>query len=85
MLPSVALRMNPGEQVIFEGHPSWRSIIGFYIKGILVTAALALLVGLVTMVIDDEVDQGLVTIVAVVGRRDHRSSSGSSSGSRPIT
>jgi uncharacterized membrane protein YdbT with pleckstrin-like domain len=63
----MALRMNPGEQVIFEGHPSWRSILGFYIKGILITAAIALLVGLVTMVIDDEADTGLITIVAVVG------------------
>jgi uncharacterized membrane protein YdbT with pleckstrin-like domain len=67
MLPPVALRMNPGEQVIFEGHPSWRSILGFYIKGLLVTAGIALVVALVTMVIDDEVDKGLVTIVAIVG------------------
>ena len=67
MLPPMALRMNPGEQVIFEGHPSWRSIIGFYIKGILITAALALVVGLVTMVVGDEVDKGLVTIIAVAG------------------
>ena len=41
-------KLNPGEQVIFEGHPSWRSILGFYIKGILITAAIALVVGLVT-------------------------------------
>ena len=63
----MALRMNPGEQVIFEGHPSWRSILGFYIKGILITAALALLVGLVTLVLEDDVNTGLVTIVAVAG------------------
>src|SRR3954452_8624585 len=25
-----------GEQVIFEGHPSWRSILAFYFKGLLV-------------------------------------------------
>ncbi len=24
----------PGESIIFEGHPSWRSILGFYIKGL---------------------------------------------------
>ena len=33
----MALKLSPGEQVIFEGHPSWRSILGFYLKGILVT------------------------------------------------
>jgi uncharacterized membrane protein YdbT with pleckstrin-like domain len=63
----MAPKLNPGEQVIFEGHPSWRSIIGFYIKGILITAALALVVGLVTMLTGDEADAGLVTAVAVAG------------------
>jgi len=31
----------PGEHIIFEGHPSWRSIMGFYIKGLLVVAVAA--------------------------------------------
>jgi uncharacterized membrane protein YdbT with pleckstrin-like domain len=35
-MPSVDL--SPGERVIFEGHPSWRAIIGFYLKGILIAA-----------------------------------------------
>ena len=42
------MELESGEQVIFEGHPSWRSIIGFYIKGLLigaVVAAVARLVG----------------------------------------
>jgi uncharacterized membrane protein YdbT with pleckstrin-like domain len=63
----VAPKLNPGEQVIFEGHPSWRSILGFYAKGILVTAAVALAVALVTSLIEDEADTGLVWIVALVG------------------
>jgi uncharacterized membrane protein YdbT with pleckstrin-like domain len=33
-----AVNLSPGEQVIFEGHPSWRAIIGFYLKGVLVAA-----------------------------------------------
>jgi uncharacterized membrane protein YdbT with pleckstrin-like domain len=48
----------PGEHVIFEGHPSWRSILGFYIKGLLITAV----AGGVTLLIDD----GLVPVVVVV-------------------
>ncbi len=28
--------LSAGEQVIFEGHPSWRAILGFYLKGLLV-------------------------------------------------
>lgn len=33
-----SLNLSPGEQVIFRGHPSWRAILGFYLKGILVAA-----------------------------------------------
>jgi uncharacterized membrane protein YdbT with pleckstrin-like domain len=38
--------LEAGEHVIFEGHPSWRSILGFYLKGlvfVLVAAAVAYL------------------------------------------
>jgi uncharacterized membrane protein YdbT with pleckstrin-like domain len=63
----VSLRLSPGEQVIFEGHPSWRAILGFYIKGVVVTAVIAALVALVTLVLDDEVNSALVVIVAIVG------------------
>ncbi len=31
--------LNPGEAVIFEGRPSWRSILGFYVLGLLAAAA----------------------------------------------
>jgi uncharacterized membrane protein YdbT with pleckstrin-like domain len=27
--------LHPGEQIIYEGHPSWRSILGYYIKGLI--------------------------------------------------
>ena len=33
-----ALNLSPGEQVIFRGHPSWRAILGFYLKGVLIAA-----------------------------------------------
>lgn len=33
--------LHPGEQILFEGHPSWRGVMSFYIKGFLV----ALIVG----------------------------------------
>jgi uncharacterized membrane protein YdbT with pleckstrin-like domain len=38
-----ALNLSPGEQVIFQGHPSWRAILGFYLKGILVAAIVGVL------------------------------------------
>jgi uncharacterized membrane protein YdbT with pleckstrin-like domain len=34
----MALNLSAGEQVIFQGHPSWRAILGFYLKGILIAA-----------------------------------------------
>jgi uncharacterized membrane protein YdbT with pleckstrin-like domain len=34
----MGLNLSPGERVIFQGHPSWRAILGFYLKGILVAA-----------------------------------------------
>ncbi|MEA2427016.1 MAG: hypothetical protein QOF37_644 [Thermoleophilaceae bacterium] len=35
--------LQPGERVIYEGHPSWRSILGFYILGLLAVAAAAVI------------------------------------------
>ena len=32
--------LESGEHLIFQGHPSWRSILGFYLKGLLVVAVL---------------------------------------------
>ena len=63
----MAPKLHPGERILYEGHPSWRAILDFYIKGILATAALALVVGVVTNVFGDETDTGLVTIIAFVG------------------
>jgi len=38
-----------GEKVIFEGHPSWRSILSFYIKGLLI----AILAGVIVHFVAD--------------------------------
>ncbi|HMI80212.1 MAG TPA: PH domain-containing protein [Solirubrobacterales bacterium] len=43
----MSLNLSPGEQVIFEGHPSWRAILGFYLKGILVAIVLGVIANLV--------------------------------------
>ncbi|HWW67077.1 MAG TPA: PH domain-containing protein [Solirubrobacterales bacterium] len=39
----MGLNLSPGEQVIFQGHPSWRALLGFYLKGILVAAIVGLI------------------------------------------
>ena len=63
----VALRLSPGEKVIFQGHPSWRAILGFYLKGIVVTALIAAIVALFTALFSDDVDKGLVAVIVVAG------------------
>jgi len=42
----VSVKLHPGEQVIFEGHPSWRGILAFYMKGILIAAIVGVIVSL---------------------------------------
>jgi len=55
-----------GEHILFEGHPSWRSIIGFYIAGLLGVALAGAIAAGVTRVIGDEVDWGVVAVVVLV-------------------
>jgi uncharacterized membrane protein YdbT with pleckstrin-like domain len=43
----VGLNLSAGEQVIFEGHPSWRAILGFYLKGLLIAVILGVIAKLI--------------------------------------
>ena len=40
--------LHPGEEIVFEGHPSWRSTLRFYVLGLLGAAVIGAIVGLVT-------------------------------------
>src|ERR1700712_5750465 len=31
--------LHPGEQIVFDGHPSWRGVLSFYLKGLLIALA----------------------------------------------
>ena len=63
----MAPKLHPGERILYEGHPSWRSILDFYIKGILLTAVIALVVGFISSLGEGGADSGLVTVIALVG------------------
>jgi uncharacterized membrane protein YdbT with pleckstrin-like domain len=56
------LDLQAGEKVIYQGHPSWRAIIGFYLKGTLVAAGAGVLAGL----IDSSTGLGILTFVVIV-------------------
>ena len=60
--------LHPGEQVVFEGHPSWRALLSFYIGGIAGAAAIGVIVALVTStIVGVLVGAGLIGLVVVVG------------------
>ena len=56
------MELQSGERVIYQGHPSWRAIIGFYLKGALVGVA----AGVIAALIDSSVGLGIVTFVVIV-------------------
>jgi uncharacterized membrane protein YdbT with pleckstrin-like domain len=39
--------LHPGEQVVFEGHPSWRALLSFYVGGIVAAIAVGIVVALI--------------------------------------
>jgi uncharacterized membrane protein YdbT with pleckstrin-like domain len=45
--PRVTINLHPGERILFEGHPSWRAILGFYLKGLLVAVILGVIAKLI--------------------------------------
>jgi uncharacterized membrane protein YdbT with pleckstrin-like domain len=54
--------LQSGEKVIYEGHPSWRAILGFYLMGI----AIGLAVGFVVK-LADSTGTGIVVGAAIIG------------------
>jgi uncharacterized membrane protein YdbT with pleckstrin-like domain len=54
--------LQSGERVIYQGHPSWRAILGFYLKGIAITAIAGVIAALV-----DDTSTGVIAAAAIVG------------------
>jgi uncharacterized membrane protein YdbT with pleckstrin-like domain len=63
-MPGVDL--HPGEQVVFEGHPSWRALLSFYLGGVAGAVVIAVVVGLVTSFFAGLV-VGVVLVAGVLG------------------
>jgi uncharacterized membrane protein YdbT with pleckstrin-like domain len=58
--------LEPGEQVFFHGHPSWRSMLAFYIRGLLAAILVGVIVGLITRATGDSVQLGWVAPAVLV-------------------
>jgi uncharacterized membrane protein YdbT with pleckstrin-like domain len=60
--------LHPGEQVVFEGHPSWRGLLSFYIGGAVGAAVVGVVVGLISSwALGVLVGAALVGVMIVVG------------------
>jgi uncharacterized membrane protein YdbT with pleckstrin-like domain len=53
--------LHPGEEILFDGHPSWRGVLSFYLKGL----GIALVVGAVVL-LAVSVAIGIVAFVVIV-------------------
>jgi uncharacterized membrane protein YdbT with pleckstrin-like domain len=58
--------LHAGEEIIFEGHPSWRAMLAFYVQGLLAVLVVGAIVAGVTA-LGDGVSWGLVAAIVVVG------------------
>jgi len=42
------MELHPGEEMVFEGHPSWRAVLSFYVGGVAIVAVAAAIGALVS-------------------------------------
>ena len=58
-----AVDLQSGESVIYEGHPSWRAILSFYLKGALAGAVIAA----IFVLAGESTATGVLVFAAVIG------------------
>jgi uncharacterized membrane protein YdbT with pleckstrin-like domain len=56
----------PDEEVYFHGHPSWRSILSFYLRGLIITIIGGAIAGGISRATGKSVDVLVVVLVVVV-------------------
>ena len=68
--------LHPGEEIVFEGHPSWRAVLTFYLGGIAIVAVAAAIGALVSgvslAILLGAVVFALVIVVGLVRRQATR-------------
>ena len=53
--------LHPGEEILYDGHPSWRSTLGFYVLGFLGAVAAGVAVGVLL-----DTGPGVIVVVAAL-------------------
>jgi uncharacterized membrane protein YdbT with pleckstrin-like domain len=62
------MELHPGEEVVFEGHPSWRALLSVYIGGVVAAAVVGVIVALAASTVSGVlVGVVLFAVVLVVG------------------
>ena len=56
----------PGEEIFFHGHPSWRSLTSLYAKGLLAGVLAGAIVGVISRIADHHVKVAWVVIAVLV-------------------
>ncbi len=60
------MKLHPGEQVVFEGHPCWRALLSFYVGGVAGAVAIAVVIALIAGVLPGLL-VGAVLVAGVLG------------------
>lgn len=60
------MRSEPGEQILFSAHPSWRSMLGLSTRGLLLSVLAGVVAGIVTLIAAGHVQAGWVVVGVVV-------------------
>jgi uncharacterized membrane protein YdbT with pleckstrin-like domain len=53
--------LHPGEEIVFQGHPSWRGVLSFYAKGALIAVVIGVILWLAV-----SVAAGIIALVAAI-------------------
>jgi uncharacterized membrane protein YdbT with pleckstrin-like domain len=58
--------LHPGEEIVFEGHPSWRGLLSFYIGAVAAAAVVGVIVALITSAVTGVLVGAAVFALALV-------------------
>lgn len=65
-IASGAMDVEPGETILFHGHPSWLSLLGFHLRGLILALAAGVAAGLATRIAAGHVEIGWVVLAVLV-------------------
>jgi uncharacterized membrane protein YdbT with pleckstrin-like domain len=58
--------LHPGEEVVYEGHPTWRALLAFYLGGVVLAAIVGAIGGVATNVPIGVLCGVVVTVVVLI-------------------